>query len=168
MQFSSILKLLLFGKSYASIEYTVYHKLCTTSQCGPGSNGNEKGTPHFPSLGNRVHCLYLHFCFCCFFLHTILSKMNNFERNIFDSYIGTTTPGQSGSGSNGNEELLSRSSELEAHYQMQFIAILRTLIFFGGGWKGIQSVYFKPHQPGAYKTDIFIELCFRDIFVLFF
>ena len=45
----------------------------------------------------------------------------------------TTTPGQSGSGSNNNEGVLhtSQSSEMEPHHQIQFSVLPRTLFFVG-------------------------------------
>ena len=46
---------------------------------------------------------------------------------------GTTTLDKSGPGSNGNEETLCGSPELEPHHQMQFNVILRTYIFFAEG-----------------------------------
>ena len=68
---------------------------------------------------------------------------------IYGNLTGTTTPGQSGSGSNGNKRVLSlpRSSELEPHYQMQFSVILRAIVGLVAltHLHGIQSVISYPH-----------------------
>ena len=89
------------------------------------SRSRRSGVPcHFPS-----------FSFCSR-SHQI--QINYFNRSFWpidESLIGTTTVGQSRSGSNGNNEVFtfSRSPEMKPHHQMQFRVIHRIPIFFWGG-----------------------------------
>ena len=54
---------------------------------------------------------------------------------------GTTTPGQSGSGNNGNEGVLHilQTPEQEPHYQMQFNVLLRTHFGWGGSYASAED-----------------------------
>ena len=57
---------------------------------------------------------------------------------VDETQICTTTYGQRGPGSNGNEKVVLRPPELEPHYQMLFSVILRTLCF---QWSNLSAEY---------------------------
>ena len=74
-----------------------------------------------------MFCLHMVIWFQVF-----LFDINNLQAAQFD----TTTSGQSGPGSKSNEEILSRSPELEPYHQMQISVIHNTHPL-----QGIQSAY---------------------------
>ena len=88
-------------------------------------------------LGNHIHYTFIFFCS---FLSGIFA--HNLNTNSFQTFIwlinetlkGTTTLGQSGSQSNGNEGVLHTPStpELKPYHQMKFSLIPRIPTIFWG------------------------------------
>ena len=99
--------------------------------------------------------------------------MNTSIGSIDETLTGTTTPGESGPESNGNEEVhhITLPLRLEPDYQMKFNAISRalngfkycylTLIIlfnihsFVHSWRGFRFCYFRATDPQQLPSSTF-------------